>query len=95
MLDNKAGKKGLIIGPEFRFDTRIVQKKEEKVINYEPLKFEFAGLWILKKATNISVVFGVVDNNCLAAPCFPACKSSSLAIVYLENSYVASDSSKC
>ena len=47
-----------LIDPSCPFDTRIEKKEDEKLINYENLKYEIARIWQMKKVDIIPIVIG-------------------------------------
>ena len=50
----------IIIDPSCPFDSRIFVKEEEKLSNYEELKYELARIWIMKKVTIVPIVIGAL-----------------------------------
>ena len=56
----KRNKHCQLIDPACPFDTRIEKKEEEKLNNYEDLKYEIARIWQMKKVDVIPVVIGAL-----------------------------------
>ena len=42
------------------FDSRIAVKEEEKLSNYNELKYELARIWSMKKVTIVPIVIGAL-----------------------------------
>ena len=57
---DKVNKLCLIIDPSCPFDFRIAVKEEEKLSNYNELKYELARIWNMKKVTIVPVVIGAL-----------------------------------
>ena len=57
---DKVNKTCLIIDPSFPFGSRIVVKEEEKLSNYEELKYELARIWSMKKVSSVPIVIGAL-----------------------------------
>ena len=57
---DKVNKTCLIIDPSCPFDSRIVVKEEEKLSNYDELKYELARIWSMKKVTIVPIVIGAL-----------------------------------
>ena len=53
---DKVNKTCLIIDPSCSFDSRILVKEEEKLSNYDELKYELAKIWSMKKVTIVPIV---------------------------------------
>ena len=49
-----------VIEPSCPFDTRICTKEQEKLDNYNPLKFKVAKLWGQKKVTIVPIIIGAL-----------------------------------
>ena len=57
---DKVNKTCLIIDPLCPVDSRIVVKEEEKLSNYDELKYELARIWSMKKVTIVPIVIGAL-----------------------------------
>ena len=57
---DKVNKTCLIIDPSCPFDSRIVVKEEEKLSNYDELKYELARIWSMKMVTIVPIVIGAL-----------------------------------
>ena len=50
----------LIIDPSCPFDLRVAKKEDEKLTNYNPLQYEIARIWKMKKVTIVPVIIGAL-----------------------------------
>ena len=66
VVHNKSKRECIIIDIVCPFDTRIVEKEDEKVEKYQDLKYEIKKIWKCKKVTIVPIVIralGTLSKN--------------------------------
>ena len=60
VVHNKSKRECIIIDIACPFDTRIVEKEDEKIEKYQDLKYEIKKIWKFKEVTIVPIVIGAL-----------------------------------